>query len=50
MNALTTFLTQTYVPELPNYMVVMFGVALATAGYVMFKKNGLISYFSNYGK
>ncbi len=49
MNTLTTFLTQTYVPGIPNYMVAMVPVILASA-ILTLTRGGLIKHFLNYGK
>jgi hypothetical protein len=50
MNTIYNFLTQTYVPQIPNYMAVGFGLALGAAIVVLLRPNGLIRHFINYGK
>jgi hypothetical protein len=49
MNTINTFLTQTYVPGIANYMLVMAPVVLALA-VITLTKGGLIRHFLNHGK
>ncbi|WP_177189116.1 hypothetical protein [Chitinophaga sp. YR573] len=49
MNTISTFLTQTYVPGIPNYMVAMAPVVIGLA-ILTLTRGGLIRHFINYGK